>query len=190
MSSQVMTDMSSPVMNEAEPIEAKENASVLAETPGGVTESGSEKGDDPVIDGLVADFVAMRFAVTGKQPRVKKNWHRDMRLLVERGDSNYEPEKLDPMKVSRLIQWLGANPSWPETDPKFAWAEVIQSPAGLRNKWEKVRRPAAAEVKRREGSSSPAHRVGPEVNLDYSTGVGVPVSEMDEEDLMISPLMA
>jgi len=61
-----------------------------------------------------------------------------MRLLVDRGDPSWaKAEEIGTAKVAALVDYLFLHCE--QSSSGFCWADQVQSPGGLRTKWEKIR---------------------------------------------------
>jgi DNA-binding MarR family transcriptional regulator len=88
----------------------------------------------------------------GKDLKVSPSWHRDMDLLHRRGDPSLaNPEEVPVANIKQGIDYLFDRLAIPNGGG-FCWADVIRSPASLREHWEQLR----AEHRKTNG-----HRTSP-----------------------------
>lgn len=93
-----------------------------------------------------------RDGAQGGRPKVTKTWHRDMRLLLERGPLGADQAVATPAeKIAGCIRVVFTELADPQGSSGFCWASNVQSPAALRRHWWKLYE--AAVVARRRSTS-------------------------------------
>lgn len=104
------------------------------------TQSAPE-GADPVIEALCNEL-ATRIAAheqTAGKPIVTERWHKDMRLLVERGPLGRKPaDPFPPERIMRALDVIFTRLNEPSGNPAFCWADQVQSPTALRKHLPKI----------------------------------------------------
>jgi hypothetical protein len=106
----------------------------------------------------------------GMRPTVTKTWHRDMRLLVERGATGIAPAPIPPERVRNCIRVLFTVLDKPEGPRGFCWAGVVEAPSGLREKWVKIYE-AAQRIRKVAAQDPLAEFRTPDANLAIAAGV-------------------
>lgn len=87
---------------------------------------------------------------SGVRPKRTKRWHRDMRLLVERGPLHVEGAQPVPIeKVLATIKVVFTHLAVPDPKSGFCWADQVRSPAALRDHWVQM-----AEAYRRQSRTT------------------------------------
>lgn len=87
----------------------------------------------------LADRVSRFFEDPKKRPKVTARWHKDMRLLLERGPLGREiPEALGVERVERCLDVLFTKMTDPQGRNGFCWAAQIRSPHALREHWDQI----------------------------------------------------
>lgn len=71
-------------------------------------------------------------------PKITDRWRTDMRLLLERGPTDWEPTPISERLVHDMIRELFTTLAELDTSG-FCWADVVQSPYKLRKQWPKLR---------------------------------------------------
>jgi hypothetical protein len=90
------------------------------------------------------------FRPTHLRPAVTDRWRKDMQLLLDRGPTGIAtPSPLGPERVRRAIDVVFDRLASPEGARGFCWAAQIESPGGLRSKWNRL-----ANAARRTGPGS------------------------------------
>jgi hypothetical protein len=92
----------------------------------------------------------------GKRPAIPSRWHKDFRLLLERGPlKRAEPEPLTVEKVEATIAAVFTDLAEPDTKG-FCWAAQIRSPHALRDHWDQLA--TAWRLKHEGGNAAPPAR--------------------------------
>lgn len=84
--------------------------------------------------GLLAKCIGMHR--NGAEPKVTPTWIRDMGALLQYGPKGQRQAKRQPQEVARAIEIIFTKKAEPRNG--FCWADHIQSPSGLREKWHKI----------------------------------------------------
>lgn len=90
-----------------------------------------------------------RDGAQGARPKVTKAWHRDMRLLLERGPLGAKQAvAVSAARVADCIRVTFTELADPQGSSGFCWASNVQSPSALRRHWWKLYEAAVAGRRR------------------------------------------
>jgi hypothetical protein len=106
----------------------------------------------------LADAVGRyRDGAQGGRPKITATWHRDMRLLLERGPLGADQAvAIEPKRVAACIAVVFTELADPQSGSGFCWAKNVQSPSALRRHWWKI-----YEAARDQRQRSQLGRLGP-----------------------------
>lgn len=146
-----------------QPKETKRN------TPSRPDKSGRKESPSPDVVRLcehLADRIAAHREANDlgrSRPPITNEWHKQMRLLIERGPLNTDsPAPMTPAKIQTSIdavfEWLAT----PKGSNGFCWADQLRSPGKLREEWfrlgSQVRNAQQANSRTGRGPASDAEK--------------------------------
>lgn len=89
------------------------------------------------VDALIEHLHRRVSAHRGREPRVTAAWQRDMGTLLNTGPPDVKGDPPTAGEVHEVIDALFDHLAT-RSSKGFCWADQVQSPQGLRNKWEKI----------------------------------------------------
>ena len=130
------TQVSAPVTSSVGSHDTQVSA-LMTQNPKGNPKGTQEKSADADVARLCELLAAKITERSGKTPKIGQRWHTDMRLLIERGPTEWaKPERIPPEKVARLVEYVFRHD---DRNGTFCWADQVRSPDALRRHWEKLR---------------------------------------------------